>query len=41
MAFDAINDPRAYMEAKRLTETGMSPNPARVADIGSELKGLL
>lgn len=41
LAVDAINDPRAYMVAKRLIEAGKSPNPARVADIRSDLKSLL
>ncbi|MHA3913290.1 NAD(P)/FAD-dependent oxidoreductase [Halovulum sp. GXIMD14793] len=31
LATDAINDPRAYMVAKRLIEAGKSPTPDRVA----------
>jgi len=38
---DAMNDPRAYMVGKRLIEAGKSPDPALVADAGSDLKALL
>lgn len=41
LAVDALNDPRAYMVGKRLIEAGRSPDPARVADPGTELKALL
>ncbi len=41
LAVDAMNDPRAYMIGKRLIEAGRSPDPARVADAGSDLKALL
>lgn len=33
LAADAINDPRAYMVAKRLIEAGKSPAPNRVAEV--------
>ena len=41
LAVDAMNDPRAYMVGKRLIETGKSPDPARVADLATDLKTLL
>jgi len=41
LAVDAMNDPRAYMIAKRLIEAGMSPAKAIVADAQSDLKSLL
>ena len=41
LAVDAMNDPRAYMVAKRLTEAGKTADPALVADPGSDLKALL
>ena len=41
LACDAMNEPRAYMTAKRLIEAGHSPDPARVADPGVNLKDLL
>ncbi|WP_138471925.1 NAD(P)/FAD-dependent oxidoreductase [Poseidonocella sp. HB161398] len=41
LACDAMNDPRAYMTAKRLIESGRSPDPALVADPSVELKTLL
>ena len=41
LAVDAINDPRAYMVAKRLIENGKTADPEIVADIGSDLKTLL
>jgi 3-phenylpropionate/trans-cinnamate dioxygenase ferredoxin reductase subunit len=40
LAVDAMNDPRAYMTAKRWIETGVSPDPARVADPAADLKTL-
>jgi len=40
-AVDAMNDPRAFMVAKRLIEAGKSPAPEAVADTGIELKTLL
>ncbi len=40
LAVDAMNDPRAYMTAKRWIEAGLSPDPARVADPGTDLKAL-
>ena len=36
-----MNDPRAFMIARRLIESGRSADPARVADAGADLKGLL
>ena len=41
LAVDAMNDPRAYMVAKRLIEVGKTADPALVADPGSDLKALL
>ncbi|MDA3889471.1 MAG: FAD/NAD(P)-binding oxidoreductase [Allgaiera sp.] len=41
LAIDAMNDPRAYMVAKRLIEAGRSPAPEVVADPATELKALL
>ena len=41
LAVDAMNDPRAYMVAKRLIEAGKTADSALVADPGSNLKALL
>lgn len=41
LAVDAVNDPRAYMVAKRLIEAGRSADPAAVADPTTDLKLLL
>ncbi|MDE2914738.1 MAG: FAD-dependent oxidoreductase [Paracoccaceae bacterium] len=41
LAVDAMNDPRAYMVAKRLIEAGKTPDPAVVADPSSNLKAML
>ena len=41
LAVDAMNDPRAYMVAKRLIEAGKSVDPSIVADPQSDLKALL
>lgn len=41
LAIDAMNDPRAYMVAKRLIEAGKSPSPEAVADPATDLKALL
>ena len=41
LAVDAMNDPRAYMVAKRLIEAGKTADSAIVADPGSNLKALL
>jgi 3-phenylpropionate/trans-cinnamate dioxygenase ferredoxin reductase subunit len=41
LAVDAMNDPRAFMVAKRLIEAGRSPDPALVADPATDLKTLL
>jgi 3-phenylpropionate/trans-cinnamate dioxygenase ferredoxin reductase subunit len=41
LAVDAMNDPRAYMVAKRLIEAGRSADPAVVADAGADLRALL
>jgi 3-phenylpropionate/trans-cinnamate dioxygenase ferredoxin reductase subunit len=40
LAVDAMNDPRAYMTAKRWLEAGVSPDEARVADPATDLKDL-
>lgn len=41
VAVDAMNDPRAYMVAKRLIQGGKSADPITVADPQSDLKVLL
>ena len=41
LAVDAMNDPRAYMVAKRLIEAGKTVDPTLVADPSSDLKALL
>ena len=41
LAVDAMNDPRAYMVAKRLIEAGKTVDPALAADPSSDLKALL
>lgn len=41
LAVDAMNDPRGFMVAKRLLAAGRSPDPALVADAGTDLKALL
>ena len=41
LAVDAMNDPRAYMVAKRLIEAGKTVDPTLVADPSSDLKSLL
>ncbi len=41
LAVDAMNDPRAFMTAKRLLAMGTSPDAAAVADPGTDLKSLL
>lgn len=38
LAVDAMNDPRAYMQGKRWLESGVSPDPARIADAAVELR---
>ncbi|NSY40909.1 NAD(P)/FAD-dependent oxidoreductase [Leisingera sp. ANG59] len=41
IAVDAIDDPRAFMAAKRLIEAGKSPDAKRVANPETDLKALL
>ena len=41
LAVDAMNDPRAYMVAKRLIEAGKTVDPALAAGPSSDLKALL
>jgi len=41
LAVDAMNDPRAYMVAKRLIQAGKSPSADAVADTSADLKELL
>ena len=41
LAVDAMNDPRAFMIARRLIEAGRSPDPATIANPGTDLKSLL
>jgi 3-phenylpropionate/trans-cinnamate dioxygenase ferredoxin reductase subunit len=38
LAVDAMNDPKAYMQGKRWLEAGVSPEPARIADPGVDLR---
>ena len=40
LSVDAMNDPRAYMTAKRWLEAGVSPDPEQIADPQVDLKGL-
>jgi 3-phenylpropionate/trans-cinnamate dioxygenase ferredoxin reductase subunit len=41
LAVDAMNDPRAFMVAKRLLAAGKSPDPAAVGDPDVDLKTLM
>ncbi|RRH76919.1 NAD(P)/FAD-dependent oxidoreductase [Falsigemmobacter faecalis] len=41
LAVDAMNDPRAFMIARRLIEAGRSADPALVADPATDLKTLM
>ena len=41
VAVDAMNDPRGYMIAKRLIESGKSPTPEQIEDPETDLKALL
>ncbi|MGV6849305.1 MAG: NAD(P)/FAD-dependent oxidoreductase [Marinibacterium sp.] len=41
LAVDAMNDPRAYMVAKRLIDAGKTADPDRVGDASVDLKALL
>ncbi len=41
LAVDAMNDPRAYMVAKRLITSGNCPDPGDVTDLDTDLKELL
>ena len=41
LAVDAANDPRAYMIGKRLIDAWKSPDPALIADPGTDMKSLL
>lgn len=38
LAVDAMNDPKAYMQGKRWLESGLSPDPERIADAAIELR---
>ena len=38
LAVDAMNDPKAYMQGKRWLETGLSPDPVRIADPDVDLR---
>lgn len=40
LSVDAMNDPRAYMVAKRWIEAGVSPDPEAAADPSTDLKAL-
>lgn len=40
IAVDAMNEPRAYMTAKRWIEAGVSPDPVGLADPGTDLRML-
>jgi 3-phenylpropionate/trans-cinnamate dioxygenase ferredoxin reductase subunit len=41
LAVDAMNDPRAFMVAKRLLAMGKSPTPDQIANPATDLKALL
>ncbi|MGI9475628.1 MAG: oxidoreductase C-terminal domain-containing protein [Hyphomicrobiaceae bacterium] len=41
LATDAINDPQAFMAAKRLLELGRSPKPEVIQNPDTKLKALL
>lgn len=41
LAVDAMNDPRSFMVAKRLLESGVSADPAAISDPAFNLKDLL
>lgn len=41
IAVDAMNDPRGYMAGKRMIETGISPDAARVADPATDLRAVM
>ncbi|NIY79137.1 FAD-dependent oxidoreductase [Celeribacter sp. HF31] len=41
IAIDAMNDPRGYMVAKRLIESGKTADPDKVADPATDLKALM
>ncbi|ASJ73960.1 NAD(P)/FAD-dependent oxidoreductase [Granulosicoccus antarcticus] len=41
LAVDAMNDARAYMIGKRLIEADKSPDPAIIAELGTDLRMLL
>ncbi len=41
LAVDAMNDPRAFMVARRLIDSGRSADPALVADPATDLKALM
>ncbi|ATG48656.1 pyridine nucleotide-disulfide oxidoreductase [Celeribacter ethanolicus] len=41
IAIDAMNDPRGYMVAKRLIESGKTADPDKVADPATDLKELM
>lgn len=41
LAVDAMNEPRVYMVAKRLIESGKSPSPELISDPRTDLKALM
>jgi 3-phenylpropionate/trans-cinnamate dioxygenase ferredoxin reductase subunit len=41
LAVDAVNEPRAYMVARRLIDAGKSPSPSLVEDPATDLRSLL
>jgi 3-phenylpropionate/trans-cinnamate dioxygenase ferredoxin reductase subunit len=41
LSVDAMNDPRAYMTAKRWLEAGVSPDPERIGDPEADLKTMV
>ncbi len=41
LSVDAMNDSRAYMVGKRLIESGKTPDPAKIADLDTDMKALL
>lgn len=40
LAVDALGDPRAFMQGRRWLEAGVSPDPERLADARTDLRGL-
>ena len=41
LAVDAMNDPKAYMQAKRWIEAGQSPDASQISNAGIDLRGMI